>query len=626
MTITRRDFLNGVAIGVAAGMTPLQLVQASPKLSDRTLVYPPALTGMRGNQAGSPKYAHPLAFGKRKFDTNAVAVSEEYDLVVVGSGISGLAAALFWQRLKGKDQRILILDNHDEFGGHARRNEFTENKRLYLGYGGSESLQSPKSIWSSTALELIKDLGVGVDALGERFQQTFYPDLGLSRGVFFDEQHFGVNRVVAGDPGGQVADEIPRDRRNGRTYAAFIGDFPLSAQDRYDLHRLHAVEGIDYLRGMSVDEKLAWLESHSYEQFLREKVKLSDKAISFFRQITCDFQGVGIDATPAYDARICDLPGLNGMGLPPLDAEYQAELDDPYIYHFPDGNAGLTRLMVRRLIPNVAPGNSMDDVVLARFDYDQLDLPSNKVRLRLNSTCIHAANVAGGVEVSAIRDEQITKVFARKVVMAGYNMMIPFIVPEMSPQQKEALEQNVKLPMVYSKVMIRNWRAFMELGVHCVYCPTAPYSVVKLDYPVDMGGYQHPRNPDEPIMLHMIYVPTEPGLSVREQARKGREKLMDMSFDEHEQIIRQQLQQMLGDKGFQHEKDVLEITVNRWAHGYSYFANTLFDDEDEAERIMETARKPIGNITIANSDSAWDPYAHAAIDQAWRAVNELLKG
>lgn len=123
----------------------------------------------------------------------------------------------------------------------------------------------------------------------------------------------------------------------------------------------------------------------------------------------------------------------------------------------------------------------------------------------------------------------------------------------------------------------------------------------------------------------MIMVPTLPGsgLSARDQARKGRAYLLGTPFEVFERQVREQLQGMLGSAGFDHERDIAEITVNRWAHGYSYFANGLFDDEDEVERIIDQARKPIGNITIANSDSDWNPYAHAAIDQAWRAVGEL---
>ena len=629
MDIKRRDFLNGVAIAVAAGVLPISLLRAETSLQHRALYYPPALTGLRGNHDGSFENAHALGRGGRQFDLDTAKLEHTYDLVVVGAGISGLAAALFYQQRFGDDARILILDNHDDFGGHAKRNEFHADGAEVLAYGGSESLQSPRSIWSERALTMIRGLGVDLDRLEAGFDVNFYPDLGLSRGVFFDRANFGVDKLVPGSPTRKVADDIPPDRMNARGYAEFINDFPLSEDDRKALIELHLAPK-DYLTGMSVEDKLRWCDRNSYTTFLKDKVGLPGSAIRYFQQQTNDFQAVGIDATSCSDARLCGLPGFGAMGLPPLDPEAQAELEDPYIFHFPDGNATLARLMVRKLIPHVAPpGRSMEDVQLAKFDYTKLDLPQAKVALRLNSTVVKAVNIdAEGqpmADVGYVHAGELHRIRARHVVMAGYNMMIPYIVPEMPQAQKDALAQNVKLPLVYAKVLIRNWRAFKNLGVHEAYCPTAPFCLVKLDYPVDLGGYKHPRDPDKSIGLHMIQVPVMPGsgLSARDQARKGRAYLLGTPFEVFEAQIREQLQGMLGAGGFDHQRDIAEITVNRWAHGYSYFYNGLFDDEESADQIIETARQPIGAITIANSDSDWNPYAHAAIDQAYRAVQEF---
>ena len=628
MSITRRDFLNGMAITIAAGLTPWQALRASPQALTQSLYYPPTLTGLRGNHPGSFEAAHLLGREGKHFDPKSVPVEEQFDLVVVGAGISGLAAACFWQQLQGKNQRILLLDNHDDFGGHAKRNEFNVEGKTILGYGGSESFQSPRTNFSPVAMGLLKTLNVDIEQMAKDFDQNFYPDLKLSRGVYFDRKNFGVDKIVTGDPGRAVADDIAPDRLNGRDITAFINDFPLSESDRNALIALHT-EQKDYLPELNTDEKVAWLDSHSYSQFLREKVGLSEIAIRYFQQRTNDFQAVGIDATSCSDARICALPGLDGMNLPPLDAESLADLDEPYIFHFPDGNAGLARLMVRHLIPAVAPGDSMESIVLAKFDYSQLDKKDSPVRLRLNSTGVHVANVSEqgkqAVDVTYLTGDKLHRVRAGQVVMAGYNMMIPYLVPEMPEKQAAALKENVKSPLVYSKVVIRNWQPFMKLGVHEIYSPAAPYSRVKLDYPVNMGGYEHPRDPNQPIGLHMVYVPTLPGsgLSPREQSRKGRALLLGTPFEVHEKMIREQLQGMFGAAGFDHQRDIQAITVNRWSHGYSYFLNGLFDDEKEAEQIIHTARQPIGRITIANSDSDWSPYANSAVDQAWRAVNEL---
>lgn len=624
MPITRRDFLNGTAVTLATSLVPNKLSFANLN-SPNDLYYPPALMGMRGNHPGSFEMAHKMGREGIKPQIAALPITEHYDLVIVGAGLSGLAAALFWQQKLGVEQKILLLDNHDDFGGHAKRNEFTTDDGNLLAYGGSESFQSPTHIFSPIVLSLLKQLNIDIQQMAKDFDVNFYPDLNLSRGVYFDKKHFGVDKVVSGDPDGVVADAIPPDRRNGRAINQYINDFPLSSDDRQALILLHTLPK-DYLAGMNVDEKIIWLATHSYHEFLKDKVGLSNTAIGYFQQMTNDFQAVGIDATACNDAQLCGLPGFDGMGLPPLDAEEQAELTDPYIYHFPDGNAGLARIMVRRLIPAVAPGNTMHDCVTARFDYTQLDKPEHNVRLRLSSTVVNVSNQTESAEISYFHQGELHKVSAKKVVMACYNMMIPWLVPELPSAQKNALHQNVKAPLVYCNVVIRQWRSFVDLGVHDVYSPAAPFSMVKLDFPVDMGEYRHPRDPDKPICLHMVHVPmlAGSGLSNREQSRKGRAWLLGTPFSVFESMIREQLQGMLGNHGFDHQKDILGITVNRWAHGYSYIVNTMFDDEDQAQRTINMARQPFNNIVIANSDSDWSPYAHSAIDQAWRAVNELL--
>jgi len=626
MSITRRDFLNGIALTIAAGLTPVELLRAAGQdaITPSDRYYPPSLMGLRGNHPGSFEGAHALGREHQKFDFSSLPAEEEYDLVIVGGGISGLASACFWQQLAGKEKKILILDNRDDFGGHAKRNEFTVGQSRMIGYGGSESFQSPTHNFSPEVNKLLADIGVSVVKMKKAFDQNFYPDQMLSRGVFFDKRNFGETKIVSGDPGRAVSDDIPADRLNGRKIEDFINDFPLNDADKADLIELH-VRPKDYLAGMSVEEKIAWMDKHSYRQFLAEKVGLSNMALLYFQQRTNDFFAIGIEGISCSDARVCALPGMEAMHLPPLDEESLADLEEPYTYHFPDGNAGLTRLLVRHLIPDALPGHTMEDSVTAGLDYASLDKKENKARLRLNSIVINATNSDNGVLVTYINNGRLHRVRGRNTIMAGYNMMIPFLVPETPEKQKDYLRMNVKAPLVYTNVAIRNWRSFKDVGIHEFYSPAAPYSRVKLDYPVSMGDYHHPRNADEPMVVHMVYVPTYPGsnLTAREQFQRGRAYLLGTSFDTHEAMIREQLQEMLGSVGFDHQRDIAGITVNRWAHGYAYYASSLFDDMDKMPEIIKEARKPIGRIAIANSDSDWSAYAHAAIDQAWRAVNEL---
>lgn len=629
MSISRRDFLNGAAIAIVSGLTPFDLANAAEVgLSEAPMnadYYPPRLTGLRGNHPGSFEMAHALGRENEQFNFNSLPVEEEYDLVIVGGGISGLSAACFWRDKTGQETKILILDNHDDFGGHAKRNEFNVGGKTLLGYGGSESFQSPTNNFSPVVNGLMDSIGISISRMKRSFDVNFYPDMKLSRGVFFDKKNFGETKIVSGDPGRAVSDDIPPNKLNGRSIEDFINDFPLSAADRKALIDLH-VNPRDYLSGMSVEEKTAWMDSHSYRDFLQDKVGLGKMAVLYFQQRTNDFSAIGIEGVSCSDARASALPGMEAMGLPPLDGEALADLEEPYTYHFPDGNAGLTRLLVRRLIPASLPGSTMEDAVTARLHYETLDRQENATRIRLNSMVMNAVNTDDGVLVTYISQGKPHRVKGRNVIMAGYNLMIPYLVPETPEAQKADLRLNVKAPLVYTNVVVKNWRAFQQTGIHEFYSPAAPYSRVKLDYPVSMGTYQHPQTPDDPMCIHMVYVPTYPGsnLSPREQFRRGRAFLLGTTFDTHEEMIRSQLQEMLGHTGFDHQRDIAAITVNRWAHGYAYYASSLSDDMEKMPDIIKRARQPIGRIAIANSDSDWSAYAHAAIDQASRAVNELV--
>ncbi|HEC1769539.1 TPA: NAD(P)-binding protein [Campylobacter lari] len=629
----RRDFLNGMALTILAGMTPLQVLYGKEaKIEDFTKeYYPPKWLGLRGSNNASYEFAHMLRDGE-KFDFSAIKPKQEYDLVVVGAGISGLAAACFYQNKFGKDKKILILDNHDDFGGHARRNEIDLEDGTILSYGGSETFQSPKALYSKEVVGLLSSLGVDIDELAKRFDVNFYPDLNLSRGVYFSKAEFGVDKVVSGNPRKVICDDIPEKKSNGRSIEAFIGDFPLNEKDKKDLIALFKSEK-DYLKGLTKEQRDEYVAKTSYKKFLEEKVKLSPQAVKFFEGMTDDFLALGIDAVSCEDARVSFLPGFDKLGLDPIEGEALAEMEEPYIHHCADGNATVARLMVRRLIPDVSKkGKDMDEVTLAHFDYSKLDLAKNKVRLRLNSTVINVENTKDGALVTYVNKGKNYRVKAKKVVMANYNSMIPYIVPSMPQDQKDALSKNVKTSLLHTKVIISNWEPFIKLGVHEIYSPKMPYARTKLDYPVDMGGYHHPRDPKKPICVHMVCSPLVfasmqgidlEGMDARDRARVGRNLLFTMSFEEHEKIVRDQLQGMLGSAGFDHEKDIKAIVVNRWGHCYSYTENSLFDDSEEVQKTIELARKPFGNIVIANSDSDWDAYMHAAIDQAYRAVNEL---
>ena len=615
--VTRRDFLNGMALAVVAGLAPADLFAQGAAAR-----YPPGEKGFRGSQPGSFDVAHAIRDGKR-YDLDRVKVGETVDLVVVGAGLSGLSAAWYW-RQRRPQARIVVLDAHSDFGGHAQRNEFDVDGRLLLGYGGSESLQSPSTLWGDDAKALITALGVDLARFEAAFERTLYPSLGLSRGVFFTREAFGVDKLVTGDPMRMVADDIPPDRMNARDIPAFVGDFPLPPEMRAKLVEVYTSTA-DPLAGKSLEEKEAILDHTSYRDWLIRHWGLDERAADVFYGRTLDFFASGTDAVSAREALDTGYPGFGGVGVA-RDEDAIKEMEEPYIHHFPDGNASLARLLVRKLVPGVAPGSTMDDIVTARFDYARLDRPGAPTRIRLDSTAAVVRNRDGGVDVGYVRDGKLARVRAGHCVMAGYHMMIPYVMRELPRRQRDAMAQNVKAPLVYVKVAVRNWKPWVAQRVHEISNPMGFYSRLKLDYPVSLGDYRFSRSPDGPMVLHLVHVPTlrAAGVDLRTRLRAGRAQLFTTPFDTFERNARDELTRMLGSGGFDADRDIAAITVNRWGHGYSYSGSSLFDPEGDDEKIPALARRRAGHVAFANSDAGWDPYAHAAMDQARRAVVELL--
>jgi spermidine dehydrogenase len=325
--------------------------------------------------------------------------------------------------------------------------------------------------------------------------------------------------------------------------------------------------------------------------------------------------------------------GFSGMELaaePGEATDAQAD-DEPYIFHFPDGNASIARLLVRSLIPGSVPGHTMEDVVTAPTDYGRLDQPQSNVRIRLGSTAVRVCHLrtvkaTKSVEVAYMQGDKLKSVHAGACILACYNGMVPYLCPELPERQKEALHYGVKEPLIYTHVAIRNWKAFKKLGVRNIVSPGSYHCLTLLDFPVSIGEYECPRDPEEPIVLFMLRTPCKPGLPRRDQYRMGRFELMGTPFSTFERNIRDQLQRMLGPSGFHAADDIVAITVNRWAHGYAYEYNSLSDpDWLPEQRPCVVGRKRFGRISIANSDAEARAYTDAAIDQAYRAVQEQLK-
>ncbi len=625
-SISRRDFVQGVAVGSAGALAAFALpgcARSGPRLppaaQDRLGYYPPTLTGMRGSHPGAFEAAHALRDGKPM--PAPLDLDELYDLIVVGAGMSGLSAAHFY-REQHPEARILLLDNHDDFGGHAKRNEFDSDGHLRLMNGGTLEIDSPRP-YSAVAEGVVKMLGVDVPRLAKAIQNlNFYQSLGLQTGTFFDRETFGADHLAVG--------------YGTRPWADYLAGAPLSAAAKRDLLKVETSE-VDPLPGLSSADKKLRLSKVSYRSYLQTLLHVDKAVLDCYQSRTHGYWGVGSDAVSALDAWGIGLPGFKGLKLEPgsipgmgfTPAGY-ADSGGSIKLHFPDGNATLARLLVRHLVAQAVPGHSVEDLITARVDYSRLDRPQLPVRLRLNSTVVRVENIGGpqqstGVAVTYLRDGQALRVRGKCSVLASYNMMIPYLCPELPQRQQQALHALVKTPLVYTSVAISNWRAFAKLGVWQITAPGSYHSQARLNPIVDIGSYHSPRSPDEPTLLLMERIPCQPGLPEHDQNRVGRADLLATPFETFERHIRAQLGRMLGAGGFDPAADITAITVNRWPHGYAPEHNSLFDpDVPESEQPHVIGRAPFGRIAIANSDSGGGAYTDVAIDQAYRAVHELL--
>jgi spermidine dehydrogenase len=611
--IPRRDFLNGVAIGVAGAGAVLggRSAGATAQPGAAEPAYPPQRLGLRGQHASAIDSLAAIRRGDyATYPSIDVDANETYDLVIVGGGLSGLAAAYFWHAAL-PNQRVLVLDNHDDFGGHAKRNEFVYQGRTYLGYGGTMSVATPYP-YSYMAKRLLVDLGVDVGRNMEFADRTLFQTYKLGASTFFDREHFGEDRLVPG---------------NGRLpWDVFFAKAPLSDAARRDLIRLHG-KNPDYLAGKTVEQKLALLARISQQEFLLSHAKMSPDALPFFL-------GQGgrnnkrVDTTPALEAARAGRVGFDGLGLPDEESFRQGS----FTFHFPDGNASIARLLVSRLVPAAIPGShDMTTIVSAPpVAYDRLDQTGTPTRIRLNSTVARVAveGSAGrptGAKIAYLRGGKMHQVRAESVVLACYNAIVPRLLPELPPAQKAALAIPVKVPMLYTNLLIRRWTAFQALGVASINAPGMYHPNTSLDPGSAVGGYKGVTTPDAPIVVHMVRNPNRPGLPRKEQNRLGQQELLSMSFHDFEASIRRQMARMLAGTDFDPAADIVGIAVNRWPDGYSYTYDTLADpDVPPEQRPHVMGRQRFGPVTIANADAGAAAFTNQAFDEAHRAVQELL--
>ena len=622
--IARRDFINGTLMAAGASMLPFRSTSQAVMAALKPEYYPPALTGLRGSHPGSEKNAHNRAWTGQTDWGPTTDLKEEYDLVVVGGGLSGLSAAYFYQQEHGRDKRVLILDNHDDFGGHAKRNEHTIDGIPRISYGGSQSLVEPNHAHEIVG-NLLDDIGVDIDRFKTAYDTDFFKRHNLGAVTYFNKRIFGEDKVVK-HPFCDYPGFVEGLLRPTLSHEKATQQSPLSKKGKQQL--LRVLKGNPHTLKAPKKEWRQYIRSHSYFDYLQTTLGVDDPGVlRMARHSVVDYGGTPelITMEEAFESGALGLDYFSWRDVMEVgnDGGYikntsTYSVKNPFIHHFPDGNATIARMLVKKMIPDVGLGENVEEIVLSKFKYDELDKPSNSVRVRLNSTVINVQHggdpySSSDVFINYISDNKSYQVKGKGVVMACYNMVIPHIVSDLPKEQDAALRRLSKIPLQFTTVGLKNWRAMKEMGIGMAMSPGNIHQAVGMDFPISMGGYEYTKSPDDPCILHMrcCVLGENVGAPQIEQFREARYRMLGLQFSDYEVEIREHLGGMLPKDIFNFDRDVASISVNRWAHGYSY------------GNPGAIGRQPFGRITIANSDSVNSSLMNRAIEQAWRAVKEL---
>ena len=591
--ITRRDFLQGMALAVAA-----------PRLQ------PGPSGGLSGQTPRAMTLGHRVRDGA--LPAEIVDTGETYDLVVVGAGIAGLGAAyLYYQEAPREkvEPSILVLDNHDEIGGHARRNVMEYGGQRLIAPGGTFALEDVEDS-SEEALEFFRRIGLDPARLALYRDPKFRERFGLSPAVAFDSRVFGGARTTW------------VNGWNETPYEEFFSRAPLSEAARRELVELYTTRK-NYLS--DARELEAELHSMSWEKFVREKMGLGDDAVRFVDLYSTDLIGLGCDAASALEGYAIG-PGFFGMGG---EGFYEADGMLKYGYQpvnrYPDGNHTVARQLLKGILPNAISGeNTMEGVFNGEPSDGELDRSENGVRLRLSSMVTKIRQQGDIVKVDYLKaDGRARRVRARHVIMAGWGSVAKHVVPDLPEEQRRALEEYRYSSALYINVLLKHWRPIADIGAFEMYWPEGYCTWMHVSDPLSVGAYRPEYHPDRPTILSMYKYIHQRGLEPREQMQLGRYEMERKSFEKYEREIRSELNHVFGAHGFEAARDIAGLTVNRWGHGYNYFKEPGSRETLESPPYR-AGRQKLGRISFAGADAGGSPWTQAALVQAWRAVHEQL--
>jgi len=634
--ITRRDFLNGTLLGIGSALLGCRpRPQGAPgRGAGGPWSLGPDWYGYggvgdyrfsHGNTPEAVETAHRLRDGAIPASFDRAETIEDYDLVIVGAGFAGLGAALEFSKRRQPGQTCLMLDNHPIFGGEAKENEFDVGGVRLIGPQGSNGFFLPPAVpdpeQASGDARYYAELGVPREfrfrdwPLGSkplRFSRDNYEYL-----VPHLEQHTSVGYFW---PSGRAG----RSERAGEgTWAVdmwerHLANTPLSPAARDTLLRWHASGAVR--RFASDEQAIRALDTMSYQDFLERELHLGPEAARYADLFLASAVGLGSDAVSAYAAYQLPMPGLTD----PLPSDLRR-------VSFPGGNSGFARYFLKRLIPDAIAGTDrFEDIVTGRIRFDALDRPGQPLRVRLRSTALsveHEGDPAssGRVKLVYVREGRLHGIRAKAVIMATGGWINRYVVRDLPAAYREAYGQFVHAPFLVANVALTNWRFLYRLGITAAIWDREEGDfgyTCNLRNPMQVGRYQPPLDPEQPAIL-TFYTPFHhPGLPLREQATLGRLQLLQTSYPEFERQIYRQMMKLFAASGFDPERDVAGLVLNRWGHAFSVpFPGFFGGASGRAPR--DVIRTPHGRIAFAHSElNGWQHWGPAA-DEGRRAFHQL---
>jgi len=615
--ITRRDFVYGSSILLSSAVVGCgkSTDKKSHSNSDYSFDvsanwYGPGGIGdyakSHGNTPELIKTAHEIRSGR--FNTEiayAVDSGEEYDLVVVGGGFSGLSAAYHFNRLNPSG-RVLILDNHPLFGGEAKRNDFNVNGVHISGPQGSNDFGIPSATGGPddyfSALNLPREFNYvepGGSAAGMRIPIDNYDYM------TWQEKHFDVGHFFNGAVNPWIKD----------VWGTGLNSTPWSTEVKDAFTRVRSTE-IKDKSGRDTDR---WLDSITLKSYYEEELRLPPEVTSFYDPIMASIIGLGCDAISAYWGKYFDMPGFKKPEL------YNEDL----LQSFPGGNTGIARHFVKKLNPDAIEGTSFEEVLFGRIAFDQLDREDKPVRMRLNSTAVsieHTSQVNGNeqVQITYAKNGELNQLKAKAVVMATGGWVNRNVLKDLPSEYHGAYGKFGHSPVLVANVALTNWRFLERLGVSAAIWPEGFGFTCNIRRPMIVDGKSQPLHPNKPIVL-TFYTPIfKPGLERKEQGAVGRAELLSTSFTDYERQIREQMTIMFSAGGFDPAKDIAGIILNRWGHAYVNPDLGFMFGADGNNAPPDVIREPYGRIAIGHSELRGHQYWSGAAGEGRRAVEALL--